>query len=108
MKKDNLTYNVSFDLTFFRNPYPNSLYIALEGTDGSGKTTQVEELTQYFKSQGREVLAMREPRKDGLIGDLISQILLGKKDFPPTALQYLLTTDRVLNQEEFTKPALGS
>lgn len=100
-----MKYHVSLDIDLRRNPY-KGLYIALEGTEASGKTTQVERLKEYFKKKGRTVVTTREPRKEGFIGDLIHQILLGKKDFSSKALQYLFTTDRVLNQEEVVLPAL--
>lgn len=37
------------------------LFITLEGTDGSGKTTQMGYLEEYLKRTGREVLLTREP-----------------------------------------------
>ncbi|MBI4097494.1 MAG: dTMP kinase, partial [Candidatus Levybacteria bacterium] len=100
-----MKYHIEFDLELKRNPY-KGLYIALEGTEACGKTTQVEKLKEYFSSIGREVITTREPRKEGIVGDLVHQILLGKKDFPAKALQYLFTTDRVLNHEEVVLPAL--
>ena len=33
----------------------------LEGTDGSGKTTQVGLLKEYLEKKGHKVLALREP-----------------------------------------------
>lgn len=105
MKKNNLKYKVSFELELKRNPY-KGCYIALEGTDGSGKTTQVEELANYYRTKGNDVVTTREPRKEGIIGDLVHQVLLGEEKFPSLALQYLFTTDRVLNHEQVIKPAL--
>ena len=37
------------------------LFIAFEGADGCGKSTQVRFLTQYLKEQGVDVLSTREP-----------------------------------------------
>jgi dTMP kinase len=37
------------------------LFIALEGTDGSGLSTQAERLAAWFRGQGRPVHATREP-----------------------------------------------
>ncbi len=37
------------------------LFIAFEGADGCGKSTQVRFLTQYLKEQGVDVLGTREP-----------------------------------------------
>jgi signal recognition particle GTPase len=38
-----MKYNINFDIELKKNPYRGT-YIALEGIDGSGKTTQVEKL----------------------------------------------------------------
>lgn len=37
------------------------MFITFEGIDGAGKSTQIELLKNYFISQGKEVLALREP-----------------------------------------------
>ena len=102
-----MKYHVSFDLDFKRNE-GKGLYIAFEGIDGSGKTTQVERLKEYFKSKGIAVVTTREPRKEGLIGDLVHKVLKGDVKFPSVALQYLFSTDRVLNHEEVILPALNA
>lgn len=100
-----MTYHVEFDLELRKNPY-SGRYIALEGIDGSGKTTQVERLKRYFESKGKKVLAIREPRKTGLIGDIVHKVLRGETKMPSVALQYLFSTDRVLHHEEVIIPAL--
>lgn len=100
-----MKYHVELDIDFKRND-SKGLYIALEGVDGSGKTTQVEELAKYFKKQGRSVVVTREPRKEGLIGDIVQKVLTGKAKMSPIALQYLFSTDRVLHHDELVIPAL--
>lgn len=100
-----MQYNINFDLEFKKNE-SKGIYIALEGIDGSGKTTQAERLAEYFSSKGMSVVRTREPRKEGIIGDLVHQVLTGKLKFPAVALQYLFSTDRVLNQQEVVLPAL--
>ena len=37
------------------------LFISMEGPDGSGKTTQIEKLKEYFSNKGYEVVITREP-----------------------------------------------
>lgn len=100
-----MKYNVNFDIELKKNPYPG-LYIALEGIDGSGKTTQVEKLAEYYRSLGKKVTTTREPRKEGLIGDLVQKVLLGTEKVPSVSLQYLFSADRVINHEEVVLPAL--
>lgn len=100
-----MKYPVKFDVELLKNPY-KGLYIAVEGIDGSGKTTQVKKLSEYFKSQGREVIVTREPRKQGFIGDLVHKVLLGEVKIPSVALQYLFSADRVIHHEEIVLPSL--
>lgn len=102
-----MKYHVEFDIGFKKNPY-KGIYIALEGIDGSGKTTQVGKLAQYLRSKGKSVVAAREPRKKGIIGDIVQRILTGKIKMSSVALQYLFSTDRVLHHEEVIVPALRS
>lgn len=100
-----MKYPVNFEIELKKNTY-GGLYIALEGIDGSGKSTQVEKLADYFRSKGREVVTTREPRKTGLIGDVVHKILLGKEKLPTVAIQYLFSADRSANHQELVVPAL--
>ncbi len=101
-----MKYHLELDIDFRRNPYPGQ-YIVLEGIDGSGKTTQIEKLYEYFKKQGKEVVRTREPRKDeGLIGELIQKILNGKTKVPSVAIQYLFSADRGMHHAELIEPSL--
>lgn len=101
-----MKYHIEFDIDFKRND-AKGLYVAIEGIDGSGKTTQVDRLVDYFQKQGRKVVKTREPRKDeGLIGKLIQQILLGKTKVPSVAFQYLFSADREMHHKELILPAL--
>jgi len=102
----NMSYHLELDIDFRRNPYQGK-YIVLEGIDGSGKTTQIELLHEFFKKQGKEVIHTREPRKDeGLIGELIQKILNGKTKIPSVAIQYLFSADRGMHHAELIEPAL--
>lgn len=100
-----MKYHIELDVDLKRNPH-KGLYIALEGVDGSGKTTQVEKIVKYFKERGKNVIQSREPRKTGLIGEIVQKVLSKKVKISELALQYLFTTDRVISQEEVIVPAL--
>lgn len=100
-----MRYPVRFDIELKKNT-TGGLYIALEGIDGCGKTTQVENIKKYYESLGRNVVVTREPRKAGLLGDIIHKILLGKEKLPSASLQYLFTADRVANHHDNVLPAL--
>lgn len=103
-----MKYHVELDIDLKRSPYKKGLYICIEGIDGSGKTTQVEKLAEYFKKQGKAVVQTREPRKEGLVGDIVQKVLTGQVKMPSVAIQYLFSTDRVLHHEELVIPALKS
>lgn len=100
-----MRYPVNFEIELKKNEYPG-LYIALEGIDGCGKTTQAAQLLEYFKSKGKEVVLTREPRKDGLVGELAAKILLGEVKVPAVSLQYLFSADRAIHHEELVLPSL--
>jgi dTMP kinase len=51
-----------------------SLFIVIEGIDGSGKTTQADRLLAYFQNRGEQAILSPEPT-DGPIGKLIRQSL---------------------------------
>lgn len=102
MKK---SYHVEFDLDFKRNPY-KGLYIALEGIDGAGKTVQSERLFNYYKKKNKNAVIVTEPRRTGLVGHLINEILQGRANLPPASLQYLITADRIGEQYELVLPRL--
>lgn len=100
-----MKYSINFEIELLKNPYPG-LYIALEGIDGCGKTTQTQLLKEYFEKQGKEVIVTREPRKTGLIGELVHKVLLGKEKLPTVAIQYLFSADRSAHHQELVLPSL--
>jgi dTMP kinase len=52
-----------------------SLFIVLEGIDGSGKTTQAQRLCRYFEDQKRNVLCLKEPGGTPL-GERVRELFL--------------------------------
>jgi dTMP kinase len=100
-----MIYHVEFDTELKKNPYKGR-YIAVEGIDGSGKSTQVQRITDYYRKLGKNVVQTREPRKVGVIGEIVQKVLNGKLKMSNLALQYLFATDRVLSQEKVIIPAL--
>ncbi|MBP7832996.1 MAG: dTMP kinase [Candidatus Levybacteria bacterium] len=102
-----MTYNVNFDIELKKNSYPG-LYIALEGIDGSGKTTQVELLAKEFEKSGKTVIRTHEPRRDGVIGDLVQNVLKEEVSIPEIAVQYLFAAQRAVHLEEVIIPGLQS
>lgn len=52
------------------------MFISFEGTEGSGKTTQIKHVMEYLKTTDHNVLLTREPGGTDL-GDSIRELLLG-------------------------------
>lgn len=78
-----------------------NLFIALEGIDGSGKSTQTKLLTQQLTAQGHKVYSTFEPTNNQ-IGKLIREILRGNAKADHRVIAGLFVADRldhVLNEE---------
>lgn len=101
-----MSYSVHLKTDLRRNTYPG-LFIALEGIDGSGKSSQMEPLRAFFEAQGKTVHVARWPRRDeGLVAELTKGFLSGQKKIPKPAFQYLLTADYIIYSEKVIIPAL--
>lgn len=96
-----MKYTVTFDIAFKKNPYAGKL-IAIEGLDGSGKTTQAQLLSKKLKDSGIVSFCTKEPT-DEPTGKMIRQVLSGELRMPPVALQYLFNADRAVHQEQFVE-----
>jgi len=85
------------------------LFITFEGTDGSGKTTQIELLTEYLKEKGHQVLNTIEPGGTSL-GNNIRHLLLNRKNagMSPRAETLLFQASRAELTSKIIAPALDS
>lgn len=72
----------------------NNRFIALEGIDGSGKTTQIQLLEEYLKGKGHKVYVTAEPTRDP-IGRLIRDIFAGKMEADHRVIAALFAADRL-------------
>ncbi len=95
-----MKYKVEFDLELVKNPY-KGLFIAIEGLDASGKSTQAKILSQSLTEKGQTVV-VHNPF-EGEIGQFVRSILSGEKKIDPIAMQYLINANRQVQQEDIKK-----
>lgn len=82
--------------------------ITLEGLDGSGKTTQFEQLVSFLRSNGYDFVASREPGGTP-VGEALRQLLL-KADTPLTIFSeaFLYAAARAELVARVVQPALAA
>src|SRR3989442_8735003 len=81
-------------------------FIALDGLDGTGKSTQCRLLADWLRSQGREVVTCRDPGGTPL-GDALRTILLHHKhEMTPAAEAMLFMASRAELVARVIRPAL--
>jgi len=82
-------------------------FIVFEGTEGAGKTKQVELLEETLQKKNYDVVVTREPTSSA-IGNLIHQILYGKIKASDESLALLFAADRADHTKRIIAPALTS
>lgn len=89
-------------------PAPSpGFFVAFEGGEGAGKSTQVRLLAESLLAQGREVLTTFEPG-DTEVGRQLRQILLGHQTgvIDPRTEALLYAADRAEHVSSVVQPAL--
>jgi len=82
-----------------------TLFIAFEGPDGSGLSTQAELLEKWFKSKNTKVLLTKEPT-NSIIGGVIRSILKNELKTDMKTLALLFSADRAHHLNREIEPAL--
>jgi len=84
------------------------MFLSIDGSDGTGKSTQVERLGQWLVEQGREVTVCRDPGST-MLGEAIRGILLDRHDLSihrrSEMLLYMAARAQLV--EELIRPALA-
>ena len=88
-------------------PAPKGVFLALDGPDGGGKTTQAAQLAAWLRARGFEVVACRDPGGTPL-GDRLRPILLDRATTPLSlrAEMLLYMASRAQLVAEVIRPAL--
>lgn len=82
-------------------------YVALEGGDGSGKSTVSRALAERLQALGEEVVVVREPGGTPL-GEAIRELLLDSDRLDDWAEVFLFAAQRAELAREVIEPALAS
>ncbi len=82
------------------------MFIAFEGLDGSGSSTQSRLLSEKLEANGHAVLLTKEPTGDTPIGKMIREVLQHKWECSPDGLQLLFSADRAEHLKNEIEPAL--
>ncbi len=80
-------------------------FIAIEGIDGSGTTTQTKLLYNWMKKRGYKVHFTKEPT-GFLLGQVIRLALKGELKYSDRVLALLFAADRLLHTEKIIIPKL--
>ncbi|MFE6102452.1 dTMP kinase [Streptomyces laurentii] len=88
-------------------PSPTGFFIALEGGDGAGKSTQAKALAEWIRAKGHEVVVTREPGATP-IGKRLRSILLdvSSAGLSNRAEALLYAADRAEHVDSLVRPAL--
>ena len=83
------------------------MFITFEGIEGSGKSTQIQLLKEFFEKKAQKAFFTKEPGSSE-VGKKIRSILLNKENkiFPLTEI-FLIFADRIQHVQEIIKPNLN-
>ena len=82
------------------------LFITLEGGDGTGKSTQIGLLKEWFESHGREVVRTFEPGGSDFGKEIREIVLHSRGHIEPRSEALLYAADRAHNIATNVRPAL--
>ena len=81
------------------------LFIALEGGEGSGKTTLINIMKKLFEERGHEVVTIREPGGTAY-AEQIRELFLNTEGLTGESAAHLMNSARVDNIQKIIQPAL--
>ena len=82
------------------------MFITFEGGDGSGKSTQIQSVRDWFESRGREVIVTREPGGTELGTEIRRLVQNGPEDVDARTEALLYAADRAYHVATVIAPAL--
>jgi dTMP kinase len=85
-----------------------ALFVAFEGGEGAGKSTQIARAAAALRRQGREVVETREPGGTALGRELRRLVLAPDAEVTPRAEALLYGADRAQHVDTVIRPALAA
>ena len=83
------------------------MFITFEGIEGSGKSTQIQLLKEFFEKKAQKAFFTKEPGSSE-VGKKIRSVLLNKENkISPQTEIFLIFADRVQHVQEIIKPNLN-
>ena len=82
------------------------MFITFEGGDGSGKSTQIQSVRDWFESRGSEVIVTREPGGTELGTEIRRLVQNGPEDVDARTEALLYAADRAYHVATVIRPAL--
>ena len=85
------------------------MFITFEGIEGTGKSTQITRVKEYFEAQGKEVFLTLEPG-GSRVGQELRKMLLhvDNKDLTPITELFLYLADRAQHISQVIRPELAA
>ena len=84
------------------------MFITFEGIEGSGKTTQINFLHDFFKDKSIKAVFTKEPGSSKIGGEIRNLLLNKNLNLSPYAELFLIFADRSQHVEEIIKPKLSA
>lgn len=85
-----------------------ALFITLEGGDGAGKSTQIDNIKKYFEEKGRECVITREPGGTP-VGEKLREVLLdcANGEMEDVTEMMIFAASRAQHVRELIRPSLA-
>ncbi|NDV19821.1 dTMP kinase [Pseudodesulfovibrio sp. JC047] len=85
------------------------MFITFEGIEGTGKSTQITKIKDYYESLGKTVFLTKEPGGSRVGTELRKMLLhVDNKDITPITELFLYLADRAQHIEQVIRPALDA
>jgi dTMP kinase len=94
------------DTSTRRRMHSGGVFVAFEGGEGTGKSTQVELLAVALRDAGRTVVTTREPGATEVGRQIRDLVLHHREPLTPRAEALLFAADRALHVDTVIRPAL--